>query len=127
MQLVEAEDTRHGIAVAQLGEGVASGSQAEAGLVPAVVRLAAEVVQTPLSVDGHVELGPALRLPGGTAVRWLGTFDLLRLARLMADPTPRVLVLAGLQEAGLDPGTARAVLDWAVRNGMVADADGTSA
>ncbi len=87
--------------------------------VPDVVRFAAAVVETPLAVDGLVRPGPAVRLPDGTRTRWLGSFDLLVLARLAADPIPRIVLLARLQTEGLDVAAARAVLSWAAGHGLL--------
>jgi len=87
--------------------------------VPEVVRFAGAIVETPLAIDGLVRPGPAVRLPDGTLTRWLGSFDLLVLARLATDPVPRIVLLARLQHEGLDVGAARAVLSWAARHGML--------
>ena len=116
--LVAAEHRRH---LATLGR-LAEADPPEPGRVPAIVKIGATVVEVPLSVDGHVALGPALRLPDGTVTRWAGTFDLLHLARITTEPTPRLLVVAQLLALGLDPPAARALVGWAVGNGVVVDA-----
>ncbi|MGI9022460.1 MAG: hypothetical protein ACR2HV_04370 [Acidimicrobiales bacterium] len=87
--------------------------------VPGVLRFTASLVETPLAVDGLIRSGPAVRLPDGTLTRWLGSFDLLVLARLASDPVPRLVLLAQLQQEGLDPGGARAVVSWATRHGLL--------
>lgn len=122
--LVDAEDARHRAILEGLRGPDPVATVEEPGPLPAVVRLDAAVVQTELSVDGRVELGPALRLRDGATARWAGAFDLLDLAGLAAEPTPRVLVVAGLLEMGLDVGGARALVSWSVRNGVLVDATG---
>jgi len=93
---------------------------AEAGPPPDVVHFAAPIVETPLAIDGLIQPGRAVRLPDGTLTRWLGSFDLLCLARLSSDPIPRIVLLARLQAEGLEPGDARAVLAWALRHRLLA-------
>jgi len=87
--------------------------------VPAVVRFSATVVEAPLAVDGLIRPGEAVRLPDGTLTRWLGSFDLLVLARLASHPVSRVLLLARLQQEGLGRAAARRVLEWATRHGLL--------
>jgi len=120
--LVEAEEARHRTVLEGLANPDPAATVAEPGPLPAVVRFDAALVQAELSVDGRVELGPAVRLRDGATVRWVGAFDLLDLARLAVDPTPQVLVVAGLLEIGLDVDAARALVTWAVRNGVLVDA-----
>ena len=119
--LVAAEEARHRAELEQLdAEGPTPVTEPDR--TPAVVRLAATVVQVPLAIDGQVELGPALRLPDGAVTRWVGSFDLLQLARLAADPTPRLLLVAELLSMGVDVMTARRLVSWALRNGLLVDA-----
>ncbi len=92
----------------------------EAGPPPDVVRFAASIVETPLVIDGVIQPGQAVRLPDGTQTRWLGSFDLLHLARLSSDPIPRIVLLARLQAEGLGAVDARAVLAWALRHHLLA-------
>ncbi|CAA9219313.1 MAG: hypothetical protein AVDCRST_MAG10-569 [uncultured Acidimicrobiales bacterium] len=121
--LVEAEAVRHRTALDELANPYQQApSRPEPPTEPAVVRFRADVVQTELSVDGRIEVGPAVRVRDGRTVRWVGAYDLLDLARLAADPTPRMLVVAGLLEAGLDVATARALVSWALGNGVLIDA-----
>jgi hypothetical protein len=92
--------------------------------LPAFVRFVAPVVEVPLVIDGRVALGPAVRLAGGGTTRWAGSFDLLELARMAAEPTPRLLVATLLQEAGLTAAGARSLLRWALANGVLEAAPG---
>lgn len=91
----------------------------ESGAVPDIVWFAATLVESPLAIDGVIRPGAAIRLPDGTLTRWLGSFDLLILARLSSNPVSRIVLLAQLQREGLDVTTARAVLSWAVRHGLL--------
>jgi len=91
----------------------------EAGPPPDVVQFAAAIMETPLAVDGLITPGQAVKLPDGTLTRWLGSFDLLDLARLSSDPIPRVVLLARLQAEGLDVVDARAVVAWALRHRLL--------
>lgn len=90
------------------------------GADPTVVRFTGGIVETGLVVNGAVWPGGAVRLPDGTLSRWLGSFDLLVLARLAAEPVPRLVLLARLQEGGIEPAAARAALSWATRHGVLA-------
>jgi len=89
------------------------------GAVPDIVWFGATLVESPLAIDAVIRPGAAIRLPDGTLTRWLGAFDLLILARLSSDPVSRIVLLAQLQRQGLDVTTARAVLSWAVRHGLL--------
>ena len=86
-----------------------------------VVRFTADTVETAVVVDGRVCAGRAVRLPDGTLTRWLGSFDLLVLARLSAEPVPRLVLVARLQEEGLEPAAARAALSWAIRHRVMTE------
>ena len=86
---------------------------------PGMVRFAGIVEQAPLAVDGLVRPDAAVRLPDATITRWLGSFDLLVLARLAAEPVPRIVLLARLQQEGLDVETARVIVAWALRHGLL--------
>jgi flavin-dependent dehydrogenase len=119
--LVMAEEARHRAVLEQL-DAERPAPVTEPNRSPAVVRLAATFVQVPLAIDGHVELGPALRLPDGAITRWVGSFDLLHLARLAADPTPRLLLVAELLSMGVDLSTARLLISWALHNGFLVEA-----
>jgi flavin-dependent dehydrogenase len=119
--LVATEEARHRAVLEDLdAEGPAPLTEPDRS--PAVVRLAATVVEVPLAIDGHVELGPALRLADGAITRWVGSFDLLHLARLAADPTPRLLLVAELLDMGVDLPSARRLVSWALHNGLLVDA-----
>lgn len=121
-ELVTGEHARHLDARRAIHSSGGEAVLIEAEPVPDVVRFATATVEAPLAVDGVVGMGPAVRMPDGTTVRWLGSFDLLVLARLSADPLPRLVLLARLQEEGLDITAARAVVTWATRHGVLTGA-----
>ena len=118
-ELVAGEHSRHLEARRAIRSGDREATLVEPEPVPEVVRFVAPLVETSLVIDGVVRSGPAVRLPDGTLTRWLGSFDLLVLARLAADPVPRIVLLARLQQEGLDVPAARAVLSWAVRHDLL--------
>lgn len=120
--LIEAELSTHRAMLDRLFDAGPAGHPTVSSGSPAMVRLGAPIVQVPLSIDGRVELGPALRLADGTTTRWVGNFDLLQLAELTTEPTPRVLLVARLQALGLDVRAARELVAWAVSKGVLADA-----
>jgi flavin-dependent dehydrogenase len=92
--------------------------------LPGFVRFVAPVVEIPLVIDDRVALGPAIRLADGGTTRWAGSFDLLELARMAAEPTSRLLLATLLQEAGLTAAGARSLLRWALVNGVLEAAPG---
>jgi len=123
-ELVTGEHGRHLDALRAIHGGGSDATRvaeaAQAGPPPDVVHFTAPIVETPLAIDGLIQPGLAVRLPDGTLTRWLGSFDLLCLARLSSDPIPRIVLLARLQAEGLAPGDARAVLTWALRHRLLA-------
>lgn len=125
--LVEGEEARHLEVLAQLRGTEAQRIRADSGGAPGIVRFGGQVVETALAVAGRVERGPAIRLSNGSTTRWVGAFDLMELARITAKPAPRLLVVAELQELGLDAPAARALVGWAVDNGVLVDGDPASA
>jgi len=91
----------------------------EAEPLPDILHFCVPIVAAPLVIDGTIQPGEAIELPDGTMTRWLGSFDLLVLARLSAEPIPRIVLLAQLQNEGLERHDAQAVLSWSIRHGLL--------
>jgi len=118
-QLVAGEHSRH-LEARRANHALSPGTEgSEAEPVPDILQFCAPVLAAPLVIDGTVQRGEAIKLPDGSMTRWLGSFDLFVLARLSAEPIPRIVLLAQLQNEGLDRHDAQAVLSWSMRHGLL--------
>lgn len=83
------------------------------------VRFAARVERVGLNVGGRIVTDEACVLPDGGVVRWVGGFDLLALR----DCTD---VATALAASGMSDRTGQALVDWALRAGVLAPAPATA-
>jgi hypothetical protein len=67
-----------------------------------------------LNLGGTLAPDVAYELSDGGLVRWLGGFDLQRLARLATEPVPAAQLSESLQAEGLSAQDARTLLAWCV-------------
>jgi flavin-dependent dehydrogenase len=116
-EFVSSARARHLLALANLRAGP-SAAAPSAGL-PASLRFTARPRLAALNVEGTLDRDVAYELPDGALVRWLGGFDLRRLARLATHPIPAAELSQKLQAEGLSPTDARTLLSWCINHNIL--------
>jgi hypothetical protein len=84
-----------------------------------LVVCAATVTMQELRIGDHLTQGPALRLPDGETVRWLGDYDLLLVATLAASPVRLLDLAQSLERSGWPSSATVAILSWCLRQGLL--------
>ncbi len=87
--------------------------------LPAALHFTARPRLAALNIAGTLSPDTAYELPDGALVRWLGGFDLRRLARLANDPIPTTELTQKLQSHGLSPADACTLLTWCVNQNLL--------
>ena len=91
--------------------------------VPAHVVWSGKEARAPLALEDGIDVADVALTQAGTPVRWLGRFDILEL-KAQCDSVQRA---SGLIEAssrrGFTAAEATALMDWALRNGLLRAAD----
>jgi flavin-dependent dehydrogenase len=109
---VNSARARHLRAVASLRAG--STTPPEAIRLPATLCFTARPRMAALSQSGALGADIAYELPDGGLVRWLGPFDLRRLAHLASAPVPSNELAQRLRAEGLSPPDAQKLIFWCV-------------
>jgi hypothetical protein len=91
---------------------------AQQSLPPHVV-WAAKKACAPLALPKGIELGTVALTQNGAPVRWMGRFDILELQPLCDRGQPTSVLIETLGRRGFMATEARAMLDWALRNGIL--------
>jgi len=87
--------------------------------LPPQVVWSAKKARAPLALAKGVELADVALTETGTPVRWLGRFDILELQPLCDRGLPTSVLIETLVCRGFMESEARAVLDWALRKGIL--------
>ena len=92
-------------------------------LMPSRVIWSAKIVQAPLALGYGIDVAEVALMQTGNAVRWLGRFDVLELREICANVQPADGLLHVLCRRGFIPSEARALINWALRNGLLRPVD----
>ena len=87
--------------------------------VPSMLKWRGRVTRAALNTDSGIAVGPAVRLPTGGHVRWLGRFDLLTLQEICSRPRSSSAILARLVRSGLGVEEAKMVMTWAFQKQLI--------
>ena len=88
--------------------------------LPATLCFTARPRLAALNQNGTLTPDVAYELPDGGQVRWLGTFDLRRLAHLAAAPIPSLELAQRLRDEGLALSDAQKLILWCVSHKILA-------
>ena len=91
--------------------------------LPSHVVWAAKKARAPLALPKGIELADVALTETGAPVRWLGRFDILELQSLCDRGQPTRVLIEALGRRGFIATEARAMLVWALRNGLLSAAD----
>ena len=117
-EFVTSARTRHLRALANLRADPSPATPS--AILPTTLRFTARARLAALNVEGKLDRDIAYELPDGGLVRWLGGFDLRRLARLATDPIPPAELSQKLQGEGLSSTDARTLLAWCIKHNILA-------
>jgi hypothetical protein len=94
-------------------------TQPAISLLPEVVIFSGQAAVVDLHVKSRIVSGLAIRLPDGSAVRWVGGVDLLRIQDMARHPISSLDLVHRLLSGELSAVQARAVLGWCVRKELL--------
>jgi hypothetical protein len=87
--------------------------------VPSHVVWSGKEARTPLALEDGIDVADVALTQAGTPVRWLGRFDVLEL-KAQCDRVQRASALIeALSRRGFTATEATAMIDWALRNGLL--------
>jgi len=95
---------------------------------PSYLTWSARETEAPLALPGGIDIADVALTEAGNPVRWIGGLDVFELKALCYGVQAAGDLIAALRKRGFTPTEARAVIDWALRNGLLhAAAPGASA
>jgi hypothetical protein len=91
--------------------------------VPSHVVWSGKEARAPLGLEDGIDVADVALTQAGTPVRWLGRFDILEL-KAQCDSVQRASgLIEALGRRGFTAAEATALIDWALRNGLLRAAD----
>ena len=88
-------------------------------LVPSHVVWSGNEARAPLALEDGIDVADVALTQAGTPVRWLGRFDVLEL-KAQCDSVQRASgLIEALGRRGFTAAEAAAIIDWALRNGLL--------
>jgi flavin-dependent dehydrogenase len=87
--------------------------------LPEEIVFSGRTARTDLQIDSQIAEAEAVVLPDGSAVRWVGDVDLLRLRELVARPVRSSRVIESLVSARRPPSQVIALLHWCIQQKLV--------
>ena len=87
--------------------------------VPSHVMWSAKEARIPLVLEDGIDVGDAALTEAGVPVRWLGRFDVLELKALCDRVHSASSLIETLCRRGFTAAEADAMIDWALRNGLL--------
>jgi hypothetical protein len=91
--------------------------------VPSQVQWSARETRAPIARADGIDVANVVQKRAGTPVRWLGRFDVFELRALCDRIQSTTGLIEMLCRTGLTTTEARAILEWALRNGILRAAD----
>lgn len=87
--------------------------------LPRALIFSGKIVTTEMNTGAHIDRGRAVMLPGKTAARWLGGFDLLHLQNLSAHSVRSSDLIEALVSCGGSRSSAAALLQWCLKKNVL--------
>jgi hypothetical protein len=91
--------------------------------VPSHVVWSGKEARAPLGLEDGIDVADVALTQAGTPVRWLGRFDILELKALCDSVQRASGLIEALGRRGFTAAEATALIDWALRNGLLRAAD----
>jgi hypothetical protein len=91
--------------------------------VPSHVVWSGKKARAPLGLEDGIDVADVALTQAGTPVRWLGRFDVLELKSQCDSVQQASGLIEALSRRGITATEATAMIDWALRNGLLRAAD----